>query len=248
MKLIASMNTRNELGRYLRLTVPALLEWCDEVRVQDDGSDDGTFEYLAELDRVEVVRNTGPRWVENEGELHQQLLDFTIAGRPTHVLAIDADEYVADGPAVRAALESAPPGEIAFTLRMVELWSLRPPLVRCDGGWRPHPVGILYRVPPALLDGRAGVEWRIWGRKLAGGRVPRAVRSCQRRRRTVELDVDICHLGWANPAERERRHRRYVELDGGQYHAGSHLDSIRWPDERCDLRPYPAENLPAALR
>lgn len=242
MKLIASMNTRNELGRYLKVTVPRILEVCDELRVQDDHSDDGTFEWLEAQDRVVVKRNAGARWNENEGVLHQQLFDWTLAGEPTHVLAIDADEYLDDPPALRAALE-ANPRATTFTLEMVELWSQDPPLARHDGGWRPHPVGILYRVPAALharlvAGERYPGQWLIWGRKMAGGRVPRHVRNLQRKGQAIDTGATIVHLGWSNPDEREARHRRYIELDGGKYHAGAHLDSIAWPDERCDLRPF----------
>lgn len=234
MKLIASMNTRNELSRYLSDSIPSLLRFVDEVRVQDDGSDDGTYEYLAQMDGVVVKRNTGSRWHENEGELHQQLLDFTLEGRPTHVLAIDADEFVPDGQLVRAAIEDNP-RRTAFSLRMVEIWKLDPPTLRLDGGWRPHQVGICYRWP----DGHAASgDWAIWGRKMAGGRVPRAVRALQSRGACVDTGADILHLGWSNPAERERRYRRYAELDGGRYHAARHLRSILLPDEKIALAGY----------
>lgn len=250
MKIIASMSVRDELDRYLRLTVPALLSWVDEIRVQDDHSTDGTFDYLDGLERVEVTRNTGSRWDENEGELHQQLLEWTLEGEPTHVLAIDADEWIhpEDGAHIRSTLaayvhDRNRPAPLAYRLNMVELWTQEPPRVRVDHGWRPHPVGILWRVPPAAE--RTGVEWQIWGRKMAGGRVPRAIRSEDRKRKAVDLDLDIVHLGWSNPLERDRRHRRYAELDGGQFHAKAHLDSILWGDRKCDLRDYPADRLPA---
>lgn len=241
MKLIAAMNTRNELDRYLRTTIPALLEWVDEVRVFDDGSEDGTPEYLEAIDeRVVVRRRVGNLWASHEGELHQELLDFTIKGSPTHILTIDADEIVPQGAAVRAALEEHP-DQVAFTLRMVEVWGLEPVTVRCDGGWRPHPVGILYRVPGWF----GGEDWLIAGRQLASPRVPRAIVAEVRRRKALELEHDILHLGWARPEERAARYRRYEELDGGRFHAKHHLDSILWPDGKCDLRPYDGPALPA---
>lgn len=230
MTLVASMNTRNELSRYLKATVPHLLTYCDEVRVQDDGSTDGTYEWLREQEGVTVRQNGGTRWEENEGLLHQQLLDFTLEARPTFVLAIDADEIVPDGPRMRAYLDE---GQRTYTLRMVEVWRRDPWVIRLDGGWRPHPVGVLYRAPA-----RSRREWQIWGRKLAGGRVPRIVRSDQRAGRARDLDVDILHLGWSDPTERLTRWERYVQLDGGRYHDSAHLNSIMWPDERCTLAEY----------
>lgn len=235
VKLVASLNCRNELGRYLRPCVGALLEFCDEVRVQDDGSSDGSFEWLREREGVVVRRNPGAAWTENEGLLHQGLLDFTLEGSPTHVLAIDCDEFVPEGARLRAAL-AANPRSLAFTLCMREVWRLGSPmLIRTDGGWRPHPVAICFRVDHARIARR---EWKIWGRKMAGGRVPRAVRALQRSGRAVDTGCDILHLGWAKPSERAGRHQRYVELDGGQFHASAHLDSIMLPDSEIDLEPY----------
>lgn len=242
MKLVAAMNTRNELGRYLQLTIAGLLEFCDEVRVQDDGSDDLTPDYLESLDRVVVRRREGNLWRRDEGQLHAELLEHALEGHPTHILAIDADEYVVDGEYVRDVL-AAHPNEIAFTLRMVELWELEPALARWDGGWRPHPVGILYRAPSRS---EAGVgSWQIEGRRLASPRVPRCIVRRVRRRLALPVGTDVLHLGWSNPAERVARHRRYVELDDGRYHASRHLDSILDRDGRCDLRRY--ADLPPAI-
>lgn len=244
MRLIASMNTRNELERYLRPCIDSLLTFCDEVRVQDDGSVDGSYEWLSSQAGVVVKRNEGVSWRENEGLLHQQLLDFTLEGRPTHVLAIDADEFIPDGERFRRVLKNAPAETIAFTLCMREVWRLGSPmLVRADGGWRPHPVAIAFRADGERV--RTAREWKIWGRKLAGGRVPRIVRSAQRRGRALDTRCDILHLGWAKPSERAERYQRYVDLDGGAYHAKAHLDSIMLPDSQIDLVPY---DPPAALR
>lgn len=238
MNLVASMNCRNELSRYLERTVTHLLSYVDEVRVQDDGSDDGSFEWLAEQDRVEVQRNPGPTWREHEGELHQNLLDWTLEACPTHVLAIDADEIVPEGEKLRGLLEEQ--DHRTYTLRMCEVWrtGCDPWLVRTDGGWRPHEVGILYRLPPVLPRREHKSSWRIWGRKMAGGRVPRVIRTDQHQGHGHALGLDILHLGWSNPAERQQRYQRYVELDGGNFHAKAHLDSILLPDGKIGLEPY----------
>lgn len=235
------MNTRNELGRYLKLTVPALAEFCDEIRINDDGSTDGTFEWLLEQPKVSVQRNPGPTWRENEGELHQTLLDWTIAAEPTHVLAIDADEIVVGGERLREVAEENP-AQRTFTLRMVEIWrrDTHPWQMRVDGRWGPRPVGIFYGMPRQLprryFQGKG--EWRIWGRKMAGGRVPRVIRTDQIHGDPMESGVDILHLGWSDPAERAGRYQRYVELDGGNFHAKKHLDSIMLPDAEIELQPY----------
>lgn len=239
LKLVASMSVKNEVSRYLTTTLPALQAFCDEIRVQDDHSDDGTYEWLQKQEKVVVKRNEGATWRESEGKLHQQLLDFTLEGEPTHILAIDADELVLDGATIRAALETNA-DSLSFSLRMCEVWGTDPWRIRTDGGWRPHEVAILYRVPadPSLP------EWQIWDRKLAGGRVPKAVRDDQIECRSHPLGVDILHLGWSNPDERAERYQRYVELDDGSFHDKGHLDSIMWPDSKIRMEAYGRSGLP----
>lgn len=224
MKLVGSMIVRNELGRYLRESVGSLLEFCDEIAVLDDGSDDGSLEWLQGQSRVRV--STRPHaFYEHEGRARQDLLDLTlVACHPTHVLAIDADEFVSDGRAVRTACET---GEHpTYSLNMREVWELDGDClcVREDGGWRSHPVGILWEVPdrPNRLTMR--------DRALACGRVPE--QAAPARGATV---CDILHFGWTNQAARQARYDRYAIHDGGEFHAGSHLESILWDDDRVVL-------------
>jgi glycosyltransferase involved in cell wall biosynthesis len=238
VRLVASLGTRNELERYLRPCIDSLLTFCDEVRVQDDGSVDGTYEWLCSQAGVVVKRNEGVSWRENEGACRQALLEFTLEARPTHVLSIDADELVPEGVRFRRALERAPRDALAFSLCMREVWRLgSPALVRTDGGWRPHSVAIAFRADGDRCRAHAN-EWRIVPRKLAAPRVPRIIGSAARRGRVFDTRCDVLHLGWARPGERAERHRRYVELDGGAYHAKAHLDSIMLPDPAIGLEPY----------
>lgn len=236
MKLVASMIVRNELGRYLRPVVEHVLSWCDELRVLDDGSTDGTYEYLSELERVAVKRLSGTTWREHEGMARQELLDWTLDGQPTHVLALDADEIVPDGRKVRETLGESRAG--VWTLRIVEVWQRDtfPWRIRVDGGWAPTHSPVLYRAPSSKR--RHARPWRIMRRELSSGREPMAVRTEFARGHAEELPYDLLHLGWSDPSTREARARRYQELDGGRFHAGEHLDSILWPPERVRLDLY----------
>lgn len=230
MKLVAMMPVCNEMDRYLPQCIESLLEFCDEIRVLDDGSADGTYEWLRNCTpSTKVQRNDGPSWAEHEGRFRQRLLDWTREADPTHILAIDADEFVVDGPGLRTII-SRNPREVAFALKMCEVWSTDPWLTREDGGWHAHDVGICFTCPR-----RWRRDWQISNKQMAGGRVPVAV---QKHRRPVRTGIDILHLGWARPKERRRRYKRYATLDGGKFHANRHIESIMWPDERCDLRPY----------
>jgi hypothetical protein len=106
--------------------------------------------------------------------------------------------------------------------------------IRHDGGWRPHMVPILYKTPR-----RIDSSWRIRDRALACGREPQAVRTMiPRHPRPV---TEIFHFGWVRESERDGRYQRYVEHDGGAFHASQHLQSIMWPDSRVRLqrKPWP---------
>lgn len=217
MRLVASLIVKNEMGRLLPLTVAHLQTYVDEIRVLDDNSTDGTFEFLQERG-VSVIRNDGPGFYEHEGRARNRLLDYTLQARPTHILAIDADELaVVD----RTKLAH---GDV-WTLEMNEVWKAgeNQMLVRADGGWRPHPIPILYRPQRG---------YRIRDRKLACGREPEQIVRLYRR---AQPAGQIFHFGWCDPTTRQARYDRYAEHDGGNFHARRHLDSILWDDRRVRL-------------
>lgn len=244
MKLIASLIVKNELGRYLLPCLAHLLTYCDEVRILDDGSTDDwadrlrkngarppltRFDHVIDLDRIHVLRDEVSRFFYHEGAARNALLDWTLLGEPTHILAIDADEFVTDGPALRAACEQ--PVAI-HSLDMEEVWRAEDEClcVRMDGGWRPHPIPILFTVP---RNAGRDPQFRIQDSALACGREPMSVRA--RRNTARPTGAQILHFGWANESERVARHHRYAVADGGRFHASTHLDSILWPDEKVVL-------------
>jgi len=234
MKLVAAMIVRNELGRYLRPCVESLLTFCDEVRVYDDGSDDGSREWLQAQERVAVTATAGTHFFEHEGRARNAALRWAMKGAPTHLLAVDADEFVSDGQAVRAACDEDA-GRGVWALGMQEVWKADAGnlWLRIDGGWRAQEAGIpiLWRAPPARVA-QTGA-WQIPDRALACGREPLAVR---RLGRPIRVPADVLHFGWANENDRARRYARYVEHDGGRFHRSQHLDSIMWPDRRVRLK------------
>lgn len=230
MKLVASMIVRNELGRYLDIAIAHLQTFVDEIRVLDDGSTDGSREFLRGFADVSVLDNPGVPFREQEGAARQALLRWTMETEPDWILAIDADEFVGDPYRLRAAVDEAGNGRMsppALTLDMEEVWEADNAYlgIRTDGGWRPHGCPILFRTPRGPQDRRQG--WKIAPKRLASGREPMSVRRNYGLAR--KSGSEILHFGWTRIAERQARYQRYVELDGGKYHANAHIQSIMAP-------------------
>ncbi len=231
MKLIASLIVKDEVDRYLSPCLEHLLGFCDEIRILDDGSTDAfsSIGWAAE-DRVLVQRSSTSTFFEHEGRARQRLLDWTMEGNPTHVLAIDADEFVTDGAAIRRACET-PGRAFVWLLDMMEVWNADEDglAVRTDGGWGPHAVPILYAVP----RGRNARTWAILDRKHASGREPVAV--AHQRARARPSGSQILHFGWTCQADRAARHARYANA-GSFGHNPKHIASIMFPDDKVGLR------------
>lgn len=244
MKLIAMVITHNEFDRYLVECIESLQTFCDEIRVLDDSSTDDSLFWLGNQERVEVMQNDGPSFFAHEGHARQTLLQFAMQGQPTHILAIDADEFISDGQKLRAVMEEPAPRGV-WALQMQEVWKVEKDkiLIRQDGGWREHPVGIAFWVPPDVWANRQlRRQWRIPDRQLACGRTPVMVtHNANRSNQGVPSGTEILHFGWACESDRDARYQRYVTHDSGKFHANSHLESIMWPDERVTLseRPWP---------
>ncbi len=246
MNLVASLIVRDELDRYLRPCITSLLSFVDEVRVLNDHSTDGSDEWLREQPRVHLTDSRAEPMFEHEGAARNALLQWTFQAKPTHVLAIDADEFVTDGAAIRAACETNA-GRGSWSLGMEEVWRAdeRNLWIRQDGGWKAQERGIpiLWQAPRARV-GATGA-WQIPMRQLACGREPAAVR----RFRPIPSGSGLLHFGWSCKADRAERYQRYVDHDGGRFHNRAHLDSIMWSDRMVRLarRRWPAGIDKAAL-
>jgi len=239
VKLVASAIVRNEVGRYLEPWLGHLLTFCDEVRLLDDGSTDGTFALAEDFEDVHVQRNHGPAFFQHEAGARNALLQWTMLGQPDYVLAIDADEFIGDAGLLREVILTEAP---VYSLWMREAWKIDGERLglRVDGMWGDRRCPLLWRAPPVLK----GSRWRIPNRQLACGREPLAVRG----QRGFDTGIGIYHFGWTREADREARAERYFEHDGGRFHANAHLQSILNPDDQVRLNwvPWPP-SIPEAV-
>lgn len=239
--LVASAIVRNEAGRYLDIWLRHLLTFCDEVRLLDDGSTDGTYELAESMPEVAITRRVGRSFLQYESDARNELLAWTLEAKPSYVLSIDADEFIGDTVALRARMQEEP-GSV-YALWMREVWKIgrwdpsgttaQEVGLRVDGLWGDRRCPILWQAPPKLQ----GARWRVPRRKLACGREPLAVRG----QRGIDTGIGVYHFGWTRVAEREARADRYYQHDGGRFHADAHLQSLLDPDEAVglDWKPWP---------
>lgn len=220
MNLIGSLIVRNEKARYVDLVTDHLLEFCDMLCVLDDGSSDG---WTDRRRRVKILREPERDSAAffKHSSARQRLLDFTIKHEPTLILAVDADEVITDGQALRKAAEDERFG--AYNVCLQEVWRVREDEldIRQDGGWQERDCSLLWR-PDRVKNLTIADRGHATGRTPDDvGRLP-ATHTCSA----------LLHLGWSNVAERAGRFERYAVGDAGKYHAKQHIDSIMWPDSR----------------
>lgn len=224
-QLVAMMIVRNEADRYLEPCLDHLLEFCDGIYLLDDGSTDDT-PMLADRKGVHMMRTEESNFYVHEGRARQMLLEHTIRSGASHILAIDADEFVSNGYKVRRAMEET--SRTVWTLNMQEIWQADENglAVRQDGGWKEHGVPVMFSIPPGPSSRARARAWRIPDKALACGRIP--IGALVRGKMAGNTEADLLHFGWTCEADRAARYQRYVEHDSGQFHQRRHLDSIMW--------------------
>ncbi len=203
--------TRDEMHRWLPLTLGRLRDQFDHVVVYDDHSTDDTVTYARDigcdlvvtsalqvtlLDDEAVVRENA--WVYAVREL-----ELTAEDR---IVVVDADEIVLGAPDV---WDLASRAGVYSPIR--EIWQLDPPMRRVDGFW-------------GTIGG-----WRIGSavygsfrqQKLAGGSIPVEQRVAGIG--NPDGRVVFCHLGYVNQQDRQDKYDRYRGRTG---HSTPHVASI----------------------
>lgn len=195
----------------VRDDLPYLPGWFENVGPQvdgvvalDDGSTDGSAEYLAGRPEVlELIRVPPDRAEWDEAGNYRRLVSAGDRHGADWLVSIDADERVERG--FRERLEwtiarGRLVGIVALHVRLRELWG-SPDHYRTDGIWGRKTRSRIFRA-------RGGGE--LDSRPLHGTKVPLAY---LRWPRAALADLEFYHLRMLHPEDREARRRRYELAD-----------------------------------
>ena len=173
----------------------------DGIVVLDDGSRDGSAEFLEGRTEVaEVLRNSPDRLHWDEVANHRRLVGAALRHGAEWAVCVDDDERLERDfrtRAERVIARGRHVGSEAFGLRVRELWDSRD-RYRADGIWGQKTKASLFRL-------RADHEFDL--RPLHAHKAPLQERPFRR------ADLLIYHLGMLGAADRQARRARYEELD-----------------------------------
>ena len=226
-RVYAHMCVRNEADRYLADVLAWTFKMVDGIHVYDDRSTDDTAVVADHAGaRVSIRQPDATPFAENESKFRQEAwFQLERAFEPDTgdwVLAVDADEFAvpATGPhnpdVVRDLVaRTRPDGPAGYVVRIPEVFAVDPggrPFVRVDGWW-------------PTIAGLRLVRWTtnhtFTDRALGGGSVPAEIVTFE-----PAPELVLLHYGYADPAERQARHDRYINRPG---HSTRHVRSILAP-------------------
>ncbi|MDX6409983.1 MAG: hypothetical protein QOE13_3054 [Gaiellaceae bacterium] len=201
--MLALLAVRDEMP-YLPGFLANVRPQVDGIVALDDGSQDGSGDYLRSQDGVlEVLDSPSDRTSWDEPGNHRALVAAGIRHGADWLLALDADERLEEEFRPRAE-RVIRRGRVfafgAYAVRLRELWD-SPDEFRVDGIWG--------RKAPARLF-RARTDHVFDSRPLHGLKAPLQ----DRRRGDYPLaDLEVYHLRMIGREERLERRRRYEHLD-----------------------------------
>lgn len=176
----------------------------DGIVALDDGSRDGSADFLAERPEVlEVIRVSAARPSWDEMGNHRALIAAALRHDADWLLSVDADERLERefrARADRVIRRGRLAGFGAFAVRLRELWD-SPDAFRADGLWGRKTIVRLFRARADHVFDTAilhGIKAPLQDRRF--GIFPTA-------------DLNVYHLGMLTPEDRTARRRRYELAD-----------------------------------
>jgi glycosyltransferase involved in cell wall biosynthesis len=204
-RLLALVAFRDEM-RFLPGLVANLGPQVDGIVALDDGSTDGSREYMHRRPEVVEVLEHGPRPEGEPWDVAAQIRALTEAGwrhGADWLLGVDADERLERGfrDRAEALFDVVGVDEPAFYLRIRELWD-GPDHFRADGLFGRKRRSSLYRADPEhhrFDERRLHPHWASLDAR-PGGEYP-------------QTDLVVYHLRMLHRSDRERRRARYERID-----------------------------------
>jgi glycosyltransferase involved in cell wall biosynthesis len=221
--IYAQMVGRNESSRFLEPVLQRLSTQVDKIIFTDDCSDDNTAEIAAKY--AEVFSTPEPMFTKHEGQLRAlawgNLENYAKPG--DWIIAIDCDEMLYNVNDFENANISTVLSKSEFdvvNVRFYHMWSETH--YRVDKLWAPNNSSRIFR----FKEG-AGFQ----NKALACGSEPTYVPQWIRQRNYwKDSGLVMQHLGYTYDEDKKSKYERYSTLDGGQFHALNHINSIIDPN------------------
>lgn len=219
--LVANMVGRNEADRYLPEVLDHLRSFVDTIVFTDDGSDDDTPE-VAKKYGAKVYRNEVSLFTQNEAQLRTTAwknLEKHVE-RGDWVLAIDCDEKLWSTDTTKTLSKMLNQSKYdVINITFYHMWDENH--YRVDKAWAPTPSTRLFRY---YYGGQ------FQDRKLACGSEPTYVRTLTSRGSFMQdSGLIMQHFGYMRDEDKQAKYNRYMKLDGGEFHAKQHIESILDP-------------------
>lgn len=199
-RLVAILSVRDGL-QYLPGFVANVRPHVDGILALDDGSSDGSREFLAGRREVlELLRNPPERPTWDEMGNHRRLVAAALGHGADWAVVVDVDERLERDfrtRAERVIRRGRWLGRSSFAVRLRELWGV-PDRYRADGIWG-------RKAPPRLFRLRAD---HVYDSARVHG-----VKTPLQDRPYPLADLLVYHLGMLTAERRERRRARYAALD-----------------------------------
>jgi glycosyltransferase involved in cell wall biosynthesis len=214
---------RNEANKSLPEVLERLKSQVDEIVFTDDCSDDNTAEIASKY--ANVYKTPKPMFTTHEGRLRRYAW-LNLENHATEgdwIIAIDCDEMLYDSSDItktdiRQILNSSEKDVV--NVRFYHMWN--DTQYRVDKLWAPNNSSRIFRF-------MSGAMFR--DRALACGSEPTYVLDLiNQRNYFVNSNLIMQHLGYIKDEDKQSKYERYSTIDGGEFHALNHINSIVDPN------------------
>lgn len=221
-RLLALLVFHNEM-RYLPGWFENVLPQVDGVVAMDDGSTDGSGDFVAAQPGVLELVRVPPRdpHVWDDGVNHSRVTEAALRHQPDWMIGLDADERLEREFRTRAEAEirrAERNGYLAYAIHLCELWN-SPRTYRVDGIWGTKLRARLFKNVPGL---------RYDTNQLHGQWAPlNGIRTIQGKPLGYpSADLLFYHLRMIDPQDRAARRDRYNQLDPDRKFQASGYDYL----------------------